>query len=86
MCVRSSSERSPDSRVIEGLIGTGGTERTVNTIYSGLVISGLNPKHSKSEFGTFSSLDLTSLGVSFLPSSLNVVGLSKVTLIFGSPQ
>ena len=86
MCVKSSSERSPDSNVIEGLIGTGGTESTVRTIYSGLVTSGLKPKHSKSELGTFSSLDLTSLGVSFRPSSLKVVGLSKVTLTFGSPQ
>ena len=71
---------------MEGLIGTGGTDKTVKTIYSGLVISGLKPRHNKSEAGIFSSLDLTSFGVNFLPSSLNVVGLSKVTLTFGSPQ
>ena len=86
MCVKSSSDLSPDSSVIEGLIGTGGTDKTVRTMYSGLVISGLNPKQNKSESGIFSSLERTSFGVNFLPSSRKVVGLSRVTLIFGSPQ
>ena len=86
MCVRSSSDLSPDSRVIEGLIGTGGTARTVKIMCSGLVIFGLNPKQSKSESGTFSRRERTSLGVSLRPSSRKVVGLSKVTLIFASPQ
>ena len=71
---------------MEGLIGTGGTGKTVSTMYSGRVIFGLNPRHNKSESGIFSRRERTSLGVNFLPSSRKVVGLSRVTLIFSSPQ
>ena len=55
-------------------------------MYSGLVILGLNPRHNKSESGIFSRRDRTSLGVNLRPSSRKVVGLSNITLIFGSPQ
>ena len=43
LCVKSSSDLSPDSKVIEGLIVTGGIAITVKTIHSGLTKPGFNP-------------------------------------------
>ena len=40
LCVKSSSDLSPDSNVIEGLIVTGGIAKTVKTIHSGLATFG----------------------------------------------
>ncbi len=42
--VKSSSDLSPVSKVIEGLTVTGGTGNTVNTIHSGRATSGFTPK------------------------------------------
>ncbi len=62
--VRSSSDLSPDSRVMEGRTVTGGTGRAVKTIHSGLATSGFIPRGLRSSSGILSSRSRTSLGVS----------------------
>ena len=61
--VRSSSDLSPVSKVIEGLTVTGGTGSTVKTNHSGLATSALTPKTYASSSVIFSSLSRTSEGV-----------------------
>ncbi len=78
LCVTSSSDLSPDSRVMDGLTVTGGTGRAVRIIHSGLDTFGSMPSAIMSSFGMRSSRSLTSFGVSLCPSSLKVVGLSSV--------
>ena len=63
MWVKSSSDLSPVSKVIEGLTVTGGTGKTVNTNHSGLATSGLTPKTKASSSEILSSLSRTSLAV-----------------------
>ncbi|KAF5058105.1 hypothetical protein DSECCO2_349900 [anaerobic digester metagenome] len=92
--VRSSSERWPFSRMIEGRIVTGGTGSTVRIVHSGRATSGLIPRRRRSESGIRSSRARMSAGVSlcsfFLPSSSRtsekVVGFSKFTFSCCSPQ
>ncbi len=67
--VRSSSLLWPLSRVIDGLIVTGGTGRTVRSIHSGLAVSGFIPITLMSSSGIFSNRSLMSEGVSLCPSS-----------------
>src|SRR3989338_7381897 len=78
LCVRSSSLRSPLSRVMLGLMVTGGMDSTVITIHSGLTWGTFSPNISQSWSGIFSILALTSIGLSLLSSSKNVVGFSSV--------
>ena len=80
LCVRSSSDLSPESSVMDGRTVTGGTGKAVKIIHSGLETSGFSPMGTRSSFGMRSSLSLTSLGVSLCPSSLKVEGLSSVIL------
>jgi len=84
--VRSSSDRSPDSSVMDGLTVTGGTGRAVRTIHSGRQAAGSIPSGIRSASGMRSSRSLTSLGVSLCPSSRKVVGLSSVIFFCSSPQ
>ena len=66
--VRSSSDRSPDSRVMEGLTVTGGTGRTVRTVHSGRATAGSISMRSTSSSGIISSLSRMSIGVRRWPS------------------
>ena len=92
--VRSSSDRCPFSRMIEGRIVTGGTGRTVRIVHSGRATSGLTPRARRSSSGIFSRRARMSAGVSlcsiFRPSSTKtsekVVGFSKLILSCCSPQ
>ena len=86
--VRSSSDLSPESRVMEGLTVTGGTARAVRTIHSGLHVEGSIPRVTRSSSGILSSLSRTSLAVSLWLSSISrkVVGLSSLILICSAPQ
>ena len=61
--VKSSSERSPVSKVMEGLTVTGGTGKTVKTNHSGLATSGLIPKTKISSAVILSNLSLISEAV-----------------------
>src|SRR3989344_4512166 len=76
LCVRSSSDLSPVSNVMLGLIVTGGTGNTFSIIHSGLANFGSNPKNATSESETFSILVLISIGFILLSSSRYVVGFS----------
>src|SRR3989344_4470104 len=76
LCVKSSSLLSPLSKVMLGLIVTGGIDKTVNISHSGLAYFGLNPKRVTSSSDIFSNLALTSIGLIFLSFSVNVVGFS----------
>ena len=86
--VRSSSDLSPESRVMEGLTVTGGTASAVRTIHSGLHVEGSIPRVTRSSSGILSSLSRTSLAVSLWLSSTSrkVVGLSSLILICSAPQ
>ena len=84
--VRSSSLRSPDSRVIEGRTWTGGTGRTVRTIHSGRPNFGLRPIARTSSSGIRSSRARTSFGVILWPFSRKVVGLSRMIFCWTSWQ
>ncbi len=88
--VKSSSERIPDSNVIEGRTYTGGTGNTWRTIHSGRATFGLKPKISRSSSETRSSLSRIMLGVSGSEPnsvcSMNLVGFSKVILNCGAAQ
>src|SRR3972149_6438047 len=63
LCVGSSSERSPDSSVIDGRTVTGGTRSAVSTIHSGRADSGSIPRTLTSSFGMRSRRSRTSRGV-----------------------
>src|SRR3989338_727349 len=78
LCVRSSSLLSPLSSVMLGLIVTGGIGRTVSTVHSGLINSGLMPNSQQSSSGIFSSLVLISTGLTLLSPSISVAGFSRV--------
>ena len=84
--VRSSSDLSPDSNVMEGRTVTGGTGRAVRIIHSGRQDFGDMPSGSRSWSGMRSRRSRTSLGVSLWPSSRKVVGLSRVILSWSAPQ
>ena len=60
--VRSSSLRSPLSRVILGLTVTGGICRTVKIVHSGRNSPALNPNTGRSSSLIFSSLARISIG------------------------
>src|SRR3989344_9338425 len=75
--VRSSSLLSPDSRVIEGRIVTGGMGSIVKIIHSGLTALGLSPNSSRSSSLIFSSLALISIGLTLFSLSRKIVGFSK---------
>ena len=75
----SSSDLSPVSNVIDGLIVTGGIGRTVNMNHSGLANSGSNPSNATSLSVIFSNLVLISVGGTFLSFSMNVDGFSNFT-------
>src|ERR1041385_6877419 len=83
LCVRSSSERSPDSSVMLGRMVTGGTGRTVRTIHSGRHTAGLRPSRLRSSLGTFSSHSRTSDGVILWPVSRGGVGAGQVGVLVG---
>src|SRR5207302_7346300 len=79
LCVKSSSDRIPDSRVMLGLTETGGTGITWRTAHSGRAALGSKPKRMRSSSAILSSRSLIVLGVSRTapPSatiSWNVVG------------
>ncbi len=89
MWVRSSSDLSPASRYIEGLIVMGGISMTVITAHSGLALSGLNPRTITSSSGIFSSHSLISVGQSFLGSGSFIINLYtsvRATFWTGAPQ
>ena len=90
LCVKSSSERSPLSRVIDGRTVIGGTGRTLRTIHSGRFFLSI-PMKIKSSEGMALSHSRTSRGLSLrsisaFPApcdsnfSLKVVGLSSIIL------
>ncbi|OPX57960.1 MAG: hypothetical protein A4E30_01612 [Methanomassiliicoccales archaeon PtaB.Bin215] len=84
--VRSSSDRSPDSSVMDGRTVTGGTGNAVSTIHSGRQALGSMPSGTRSASGMRSRRSLTSFGVSLWPSSRKVVGLSRVIFSCSTPQ
>src|SRR3989344_5049108 len=86
LCVKSSSLLSPVSKVILGLIVTGGTGNIFNIIHSGLANLESNPKNATSESLIFSSLALISIGLNLLSSSKYVVGFSIFTENCFAPQ
>ena len=88
MWVRSSSDLSPESRVMDGRTVTGGTARAVSTIHSGLQVLGSMPRVTRSSSGMRSSLSRTSLAVSLWLSvtSRKVVGLSSFIFTCSAPQ
>ena len=69
LCVKSSSLLSPLSRVMLGLIVTGGIGKIVNTDHSGLNAAGLIPNNLQSSSGIFSNLALISIGVTLFSFS-----------------
>ena len=90
LCVRSSSDLMPDSRVMDGLTDTGGTGITCNTAHSGLAAFGSIPNRMRSSSGIRSNRSLIVLGVSRTgaPSTIswNVVGLPCSTAYCLWPQ
>ena len=48
LCVKSSSDLIPVSKIIDGLTVTGGTGKTWSTNHSGLAVEGSYPKSFKS--------------------------------------
>ncbi|VVC01851.1 Uncharacterised protein [uncultured archaeon] len=77
--VRSSSDRSPVSSVIDGRTDTGGTRSAVITIHSGLAYCGSKPSTRRSLSGTPASQSRTSVGSIIALSLKNVVGLMSLT-------
>src|SRR3989344_2329384 len=86
LCVKSSSDLSPDSRVIEGRTVTGGTKRRVKTDHSGLHVIGLIPDFATSSSEIATNKSLISLGKSLFFPAWNVVGLSSLTFSFAVLQ
>src|SRR3990167_2037591 len=80
LCVKSSSDLSPLSKVILGLIVTGGIGNKDKTIHSGLDFLGFKPKIVTSSSFIFSNLILISIGKTLLSFSMTVVGFSKLIL------
>ena len=79
--VRSSSDRIPDSRVIEGLTARGGTGRTWRTNHSGLAAAGLKPRSLRSSFVSLSSLSLIATGRSLVAPPSSVISWKIVGLV-----
>ena len=91
LCVRSSSDLSPLSRVIDGLTVIGGTGRTFIIVHSGLLTSFSIPRKIRCSSGIFSSHSRISRAFSLCSPlsaffSLKVVGLSRIILPCSAPQ
>ena len=91
LCVRSSSDLSPLSSVMEGLTVIGGTGSTFMIVHSGLAASLSIPRNIRCSSGILSShsrisraFSLCSPLLSFF--SLNVEGLSNIILPCSAPQ
>src|SRR3989338_4892318 len=84
--VRSSSLRSPLSRVMLGLMVTGGMGRRGRMVHSGRAYSGLSPRRRTSSLDTLLSHSRTSMGLSLLSFSMKVVGFSILMGFCFSPQ
>ncbi|CAI8209052.1 MAG: Uncharacterised protein [Candidatus Nitrosopelagicus brevis] len=90
MCVRSSSERIPVSRIIEGLTVTGGTGNACKTNHSGRAVFGSYPNNERSSSGIIDNRSLIVIGSNlFSPISVfstNVVGFVKINSYCDFPQ
>ncbi len=80
--MRSSSDRIPVSKIIDGRTVTGGTGRTCKINHSGLAVLGSYPRRIKSSLETFTNLSLIVIGNSlFSPTSVfstKIVGFVKI--------
>ncbi len=90
LCVRSSSDLIPVSRIIEGLTVTGGTGRTCRMNHSGLAVFGSYPRSFRSSSLICVNLSLIVIGSSLCSPisvfSMNIVGLVKIISYCGFPQ
>ena len=88
--VRSSSERIPVSRIIEGLTVTGGTGNACKTNHSGRAVLGSYPNNARSSSGIIDNRSLIVIGSNlFSPISVfstNVVGFVKINSYCDFPQ
>src|SRR6056297_1955576 len=84
--VKSSSDRIPLSKVMDGLTLTGGIGNTVKIVHSGLVVSVLIPNMAQSSSEIVEINFLMSTAFKRSPLMKNVVGFSMVTFSFFAPQ
>ncbi len=90
MCVKSSSERIPVSKIMDGLTVTGGTGNAWRINHSGLAVTGSYDKSDKSSSRICENLSLIVIGSNLCSPisvfSTKIVGFVKINSYWVFPQ